>query len=118
VKGDETLPPLNFTEQAALNLRLNAGFLLGLVREQVVQLLFEVIDADFGFSDRQQLVEPVQPFVLPLASNSRRRSDTRLRSSSIDAPAVSPVSRMYSSCSWRFWPLNSWAVMAAFAASA
>jgi hypothetical protein len=77
VKLDEALPPLNLIEQATLNLRLNAGFLLGLVREQVVQLLFEVIDADFGFSDRQQLVEPVQPFVLPLASNSRRRSDTR-----------------------------------------
>lgn len=61
VEGDKTLPPLNFTEQTALNLRLNAGFLLGLIREQVVQLFFEVIDADFGFSDRQQFVEPVQP---------------------------------------------------------
>ena len=62
MKLDEALPPLNLIKQATLNLRLNAGFLLGLVGEQIVQLLFEVIDADFGFRDRQQLVEPVQPF--------------------------------------------------------
>jgi hypothetical protein len=79
VKLNETLPPLNLIQQTTLNLRLNAGFLLGLVCEQVVQLLFEVIDADFGFSDRQQSVSQFSPSVLPLASNSRRRSANLLR---------------------------------------